>query len=120
MNNNTSFTRPPLDWPWPRPCTSSRPCGTCFSARRRPSSDPPTPLSLCECRVAISRRLFGRLLREGGGFSVASAMASCSAATQASLVFPFGSEPSKSGTPAMPNNRSPSLSTLLTHCTSCK
>ena len=58
--------------------------------------------SRCEWRVAISRRLFGRLLREGGGFSVASAMASCSAATQASLVFPFGSVPSKSGTPAMP------------------
>ena len=77
-------------------------------------------LALCEWRVAISNLLFGRRLREGGGFSVASAMASCSAATQASLVFPFGSVPSKSGTPAMPNNRSPSLSTLLTHCTSCK
>ena len=70
-------------------------------------------LSLCEWRVAISRRLFGRRLREGGGFSVASAMASCSAATQASLVFPFGNVPSKRGTPAMPSNRSPSLSTCV-------
>ena len=114
--NNDRFTRPPSIGHGHGRVSIPPVRRLALQVRRRPSSDRP-PL-LCEWRVAISRRLFGRRPREGGGFSVASAMASCSAATQ--VLFPFGSEPSKSGTPAMPNNRSPSLSTLLTHCTSCR
>ena len=119
MNDNTSFTRPRPRFAMATAVYFIPPCGTAFSASAAffLSATPPRAASGASPSPIGS---WAADSREGGGFSVASAMASCSAATQASLVFPFGSVPSRERHARDAQQPQPVLVDALDHCTSCK